>query len=132
MTFPDGTDGGALLHDSMALLVETARLSAGGGEAAALTMFHDRLGDPVDDRIVADGGVHGVDEDDLEVLVLRVLIHPVRIQHAQVPASATHALFRDRALVARELQLRHTLVRWLTVLDALHDRTLATATANTH
>ena len=35
------------------------------------------LCDPVDARVTADGLVLGVDEDDLEVLVGRVLVDPV-------------------------------------------------------
>ena len=68
------------------------------------------LCDPVDARVTADGLVLGVDEDDLEVLVGRVLVDPVRVENAEVGAPAADALFGggfERALV---LELVHTLV----------------------
>lgn len=40
------------------------------------------LNDPIDARITTDGFVLGVNENDLEVFVCRVLVDPVRIQHA--------------------------------------------------
>ncbi len=52
----------------------------------------NRLDDPVDARVIADGLVLGIDEDDLEVLVGRVLIDPVRVQDAEVGAAAPDAL----------------------------------------
>ena len=48
---------------------------------------------PVDARILADGLVLGVDEDDFEVLVGRVLIDPVRVEDSEVGAAATDTLF---------------------------------------
>ena len=43
------------------------------GEATELAMLHDGLGDPVDLGVTADSLVEGIDHDDLEVLVRRVL-----------------------------------------------------------
>ena len=91
-------------------LVETARLLAGGGEATGLAVLVDGVDDPVDAGIAADGLVLGVDEDDLEVLVGRVLVDPVRVQDAEVGAAAADTLLSgglERALV---LELVHTLV----------------------
>jgi hypothetical protein len=62
----------------------------------------DGVDDPVDARIAADGLVLGIDEDDLEVLVCRVLVNPVRVQDAQVGATAADTLFgggSERSLV---------------------------------
>jgi hypothetical protein len=70
----------------------------------------DGLCDPVDTRVAADGLVLGVDKDDLEVLVGRVLVDPVRVEDAEVGAAAADALFGsgfERALV---FELVHTLV----------------------
>jgi hypothetical protein len=58
-------------------LSESTALLAGGSESTALAVLVDGLGDPVDAGIAADGLVLGVDEDDLEVLVGRVLVDPV-------------------------------------------------------
>lgn len=49
----------------MALLAETAVLATGRGEATALPVLHDRLGDPLDARVVADGLVGRVHGDHL-------------------------------------------------------------------
>lgn len=91
-------------------LVETARLLAGSGETAGLAVLVDGVDDPVDAGVAADGLVLGVDEDDLEVLVGRVLVDPVRVQDAEVGAAAADTLLSgglERALV---LELVHTLV----------------------
>ena len=51
---------------AVALLAEATVLAAGGGEAAALAVLHDRLGDPLDAGVVADGGVGRVHRDHLQ------------------------------------------------------------------
>lgn len=91
-------------------LVETTGLLAGGGEATSLAVLVDGVDDPVDAGVDADGLVLGVDEDDLVVLVGRVLVDPVRVEDAQVGAAAADTLLGgglERALV---LELVHTLV----------------------
>ena len=40
----------------------------------------DRLDNPIDARITTDGFVLGVNENDLEILVCRVLVDPVGVQ----------------------------------------------------
>lgn len=62
------------------------------------------------------GGVH---QDDLEVLVARVLVNPVRVQHTQATALAANALLSHVAQVASGLQLGDTLVDGLAVDNAL-------------
>ena len=42
----------------------------------------DWLDDPVDARVAADSFVLGVDQYDLEVLVCRILVDPIRIKHS--------------------------------------------------
>jgi hypothetical protein len=58
-------------------LAQATALLAGSGETTALAVLVDRLDDPVDAGIAADGLVLRVDEDDFEVLVGRVLVDPV-------------------------------------------------------
>lgn len=89
-------------------LVETAGSLAGGGKAASLAVLVDGVDDPVDAGIDADGLVLRVDHDDLVVLVGGVLVDPVRVEDAQVSATAADTLLGgglERALV---LQLVHT------------------------
>lgn len=52
----------------------------------------DGVADPVDARIAADSLVLGVDEDNLEVLVGRVLVDPVGVQDTQVGAATANTL----------------------------------------
>lgn len=91
-------------------LVEATRLLAGGGEAARLAVLVDGVDDPVDAGIDADGLVLGVDEDDLVVLVGRVLVDPVRVEDAEVSAAAADTLLGGRAERALVLELVDTLV----------------------
>lgn len=91
-------------------LVETPRLLAGGGETASLAVLVDGVDDPVDAGVDADGLVLGVDEDDLVVLVGRVLVDPVRVEDAQVGAAATDTLLSGGLQGTLVLQLVHTLV----------------------
>lgn len=91
-------------------LAETAALLASGGEATALAVLVDRLCDPVDARVAADGLVLRVDENDLVVLVRRVLVDPVRVEDAQVGAAAADTLLGGRLEGALVLELVDTLV----------------------
>lgn len=70
----------------------------------------NRVDNPIDARITADGLVLRVDEDDLVVLVRGVLVDPVRVEDAKVGATATDSLFGGGAKRALVLQLVHTLV----------------------
>jgi hypothetical protein len=58
-------------------LAQSTRLLAGSSEATRLAVLVNWLDDPVDAGITADGLVLGIDEDDLKVLVGRVLVDPV-------------------------------------------------------
>ncbi len=62
---------------SVTLHAETAVLAASRGKTSSLTVLVDGVDDPVDAGIIADGNVTGVNEDDLEVLVGRILVDPV-------------------------------------------------------
>lgn len=52
-------------------------LLASTGQAAALAMLVNGLGDPVDARIITDADVARINHDDLEVLVSGILVDPV-------------------------------------------------------
>src|SRR4051812_2272850 len=70
-------------------LAQSTALLAGGGKTTALAVLVHGVDDPVDAGIAADGLVLGVDEDDFEVLVGRVLVDPVRVEDAEVSGAAT-------------------------------------------
>lgn len=95
VTLPGLSPAGSRVVVAVAL-AETTRLLAGGGEAAGLAVLVDGVDDPVDAGVTADGLVLGVDEDDLEVLVGGVLVDPVRVQDAQVGATAADTLLGSR------------------------------------
>lgn len=70
----------------------------------------DGLDDPVDAGIAADSLVLGVNEDDLVVLVGRVLVDPVGVQDTEVSAAAADTLLSSGLQRALVLQLVNTLV----------------------
>jgi len=94
-------------------LVDTTVVLASAGKTTEFAVLVDWVGDPVDASITADGLVLWVDEDDLEVLVGRVLVNPVGVEDAQVGTTATDTLLSDRAKTTLELELVDTLVGWL-------------------
>merc|ERR1719291_662755 len=103
------------LRRTLALHQHAARLPAGRGQAAQLTVLHHGLADPIDAGVVADCLVVRVHHDHLEPLVRRVLRHPVGVQHAEAPALAAHPLLCDAAEVARGLVFVDALVAWLPI-----------------
>jgi hypothetical protein len=82
----------------------------------------DRVTDPVDAGITADGLVLGVDEDDLEVLVGGVLVDPVGVQDAQVSGAAADTLLSSGLKSTLVLELVNTVVGGLA---CSRNRTLA-------
>ena len=78
---PDG-------HVELVSLAEAARLASGGRQAAQLAMLRDAATQPLRVGVATDRVVRRVDEHDLEVLVGRVLRHPVAAEHTQ-PAALT-------------------------------------------
>lgn len=90
----------------------------------------DGSNDPVDAGIAADSLVLGVDEDDLVVLVGRVLVDPVGVEDAQVGTAATDTLLSGGLEGALVLELVDTLVGGLAVGSTLGGRALATTAAN--
>merc|ERR1719446_358034 len=115
---------------AVALLAQAPRLAARRREAAALAVLVRRAADPVDARVVADHLVRGVDADDLVVLVGRVLVDPVGVEHPQVRGLLADALLGHGLEVPRELDLVDALVLGLAVDDAAVRRALARAAAD--
>jgi hypothetical protein len=70
----------------------------------------DRVDDPVNARILADGLVLGIDENDFVVLVGRILIDPVRVEDSEVGAAATDTFFSGGSEGSLILELVDTLV----------------------
>ena len=70
----------------------------------------DGLDDPVDAGVAADSLVLGVNEDDLVVLVGRVLVDPVGVQDAEVSSVTADTLLSSGLQGALVLQLVDTLV----------------------
>lgn len=122
----DDVVGTVTTHSQAAVLLPR------GSESSALAVLVHGLADPVDARVIADRDVIGVHQNDLEVFVGGVLVHPVGVQHAQVGALTANALLRDTAKTAGELQLVNTLVLRLTVHDTLAEWALAATTANSN
>merc|ERR1719263_409728 len=86
-------------HELVALVPllegEAAALAAGARQAAHLAVLVHAVADPVHLRVAADRRVRRVDEDALVVLVRRVLVDPVRVEHAHVRAALADALLRE-------------------------------------
>ena len=112
-------------------LVETTGLLAGGGETTRLAVLVDGVDDPVDAGVDADGLVLGVDEDDLVVLVGRVLVDPVGVEDSEVSAAAADTLLSGSLEGSLVLQLVDTLVGGLAIGGTLGSRALAATTADT-
>lgn len=70
----------------------------------------DRVDDPVDSRVTSDSLVGGVNEDDLKILVCRILVDPVRVEDSQVGASSADSFLGGRSEGSLVLQLVDTLV----------------------
>ena len=68
------------------------------------------LDDPVDAGVVAYRFVLRIHQDDLKVLVGRVLVDPVGVEDAQVGTAAPNALFGSRLERSLVFQLVDTLV----------------------
>lgn len=73
MLLPGGAAGRAELVHSVATVGETTAVAASGGQTTELAVLHDGVDDPVDAGVAADGGVGGIHQDDLVVLVDTVL-----------------------------------------------------------
>ena len=66
--------------------------------------------DPVDTRITTNSFVLGVDKDNFEILVGRVLIDPVGVENSEIGTTTTDTLLGSRLERTLVLELVHTLV----------------------
>lgn len=89
------TTARAVLVEATALVAETAELLAGGGEATHLAVLLVGLADPVDLGVATDGGVAGIDHDDLEELEGTVLSDGVGVEDAEVHAVTSSTLLSE-------------------------------------
>lgn len=112
-------------------LVDTTGLLASGGESTSLTVLVDGVNDPVDAGITANDLVGRIDENDLKVLVSRVLVDPVRVQDTEIGAAAANTLLSSGTELSLVLELVNTLVGGLAVSSTLAHRTLAATSSNT-
>ena len=92
---PDVTAARAVLVEATALVAEATELLAGGGEATHLAVLLVGLADPVDLGVATDGGVAGIDHDDLEELEGTVLSDGVGVEDAEVHAVAGSTLLSE-------------------------------------
>jgi hypothetical protein len=115
---------------TVSLLPEPPVGTASRGESAALAVLHYWSSDPVNLGVVADSDMVGVHENDLKVLVGRVLVHPIRVENAHVCALGSYALLSNRTQRTAELNLVDTLVLGLTEHNTLGVRALAATTAH--
>merc|ERR1719263_1798075 len=121
----NGPLGWPSLVSQVTLGAESPVLLACRGEATELSVLVGGVADPVHARVVPDGRVGGVDEDDLKVLVGRVLVHPVRVENAETAALSSDLLLGSGLGVPLGLQLGDTLVDRLSVNDPLGNGPLA-------
>ena len=102
-----------------ALVGETATLATSRGKTTHLTVLVSGVADPVDAGIVTDGVVEGIDEDDFEPLVGRVLSNPVGVEDTESTTAATDSGLSKSLEVSLRLLLVDTSVLGLTVVDTL-------------
>ena len=93
----DGVVGPVSL-DAQATVLASSR-----GESPSFAVLVYRVADPVNARVIADDNVHGVNHDDLVVLVGGVLVNPVRVKHAHVCSGAASALLGNAAQITGKL-----------------------------
>ena len=126
---PSGAPGASNGLVGAHTLANSSGLLAGGSEAAQLTVLVDSVHDPVDLWISPDGRMGHVHHDHLEVLVGRVLAHPVGVEDSQSLESAANTLLGDGLKVSLGLLLLDsTGALGLTIGTSLGDWPLASTT----
>jgi len=106
-------------------------LLARAGEASSFSSLVDGVADPVDLRVVSDGIVSGIDEDDFKVLEDSVLSNPVGVQDSEGLESSADAFLGNRLQVLLVLEAGDSDGAGLSVNSALLDRSLAASSADT-
>lgn len=130
-TLPVGTVRAAdCVVCSVSLDTKTSVFATGRCESPALAVLVNGVDDPVDSRIISNNYVLRIHHDHLEIFVSGILVHPVRVENAQVAAVAASTLLSNATQVPGKLKLVDTLVLGLTVDNALVIGSLATTTAD--
>ena len=102
-----------------ALVGETASLATSRGKTTHFTVLVSGVADPVYAGVVTDGVVEGIDKDNLEPLVGRVLSNPVGVEDTKGTTAATNSGLSESLEVSLRLLLVDTSVLGLTVVDTL-------------
>lgn len=84
-----------------------------------MTYLVDGIYDPVNAGIATDSLVLRVDQDNLVVLVGRILVDPVRVEHPQVGTTTANTFFSSGLEGALVLQLVYTLVGGLACIEEI-------------
>jgi hypothetical protein len=123
------TDGSVVT----ATFAQTTGPLAGGGETTLFTVLVHGFAYPVVAGVASDGLVVGVHQDDLEVLVGRVLGNPVAVQHTQTAQPLSGSALSDGLQVPHRLLLVNgTTALGLTIGTTLGDGTLPATTSHAH
>ena len=96
-----------------------------------LTVFVHRVTDPVDPRVVTHCVVRRVNQDDLVVLVGRILVEPVGVDDSEAAQFPSSTLLSNGTLAPLELELGDSLVCGLTIHNSLWHWPLASTTSHT-
>lgn len=112
-------------------LVDTSGLLASGSKTTSLTVLVNRVADPVVSSITADSRVLGINQNNLKVLVGRVLVNPVRVENTEVSGTTSNTLLSSSTQRTLVLELVNTLVGGLTVSSTLGNRSLTVTSADT-
>ena len=115
----------------MTLSMETPVFLTSRCKSSKFPVLVNRIADPVNSWVIADSIVCNIHQDNLKVLVSRILIDPVRVNNSETSQLSASTLLSNRPLAALELQLGDTLVCGLTIHDTLRNRPLATTPPNT-
>jgi len=114
----------------MASAAKTTVLLSCGGQSTKLTVLVDGVNNPVNPGVVADCVVSNVNENNLVILVGRVLVDPVGVQNSQSSELTPGTLLGNRAQITLKLELRNTLVLGLTIHNTLRDGSLPASSAD--
>lgn len=116
MSLPGLSSASSCLVESVTL-AQSTRLLSSGGETTGFTVLVNWVDNPADAGITTDSLVLRVDEDDLEVLVGRVLVDPVGVENTQIGTSASNTLLSCGLEGSLILELVYSLVGWLSCVE---------------
>jgi hypothetical protein len=91
-------------------LAQATRLLASCSETTRFAVLVNRIDDPVDTGIPANGLVLRIDQDNLKVLICGVLVDPVRVEDAQVRTPTSDTLLGRGLQRSLVFELVYTLV----------------------